>query len=176
MLLDTVVAARDSGAVGPITVVTPDLVAAAAVRDIGASAVGDPTPPGHPNPLNNAILAARSTVATPNVLVLQGDLPALKSAELAEAVSAARRHRRSFVPDRQGRGTVALFAFGDALDPRLGTDSAQRHRESGAAELTGGWRGLRCDIDPPEDLAEAQSLGLGIATAAALSGVYTDTR
>ena len=167
MLLDTINAARESGAVGPVTVVTPDLRAAAAVRDIGARALDDPTPPRHPDPLNNAILVARSAITTPSVVVLQGDLPALRPTELAEAVAAARLHRRSFVADRQGMGTVALFAFGIALDPRLGAGSAQRHRESGAVELTGRWPGLRCDIDTPEDLAEARGIGLGVATAAA---------
>ena len=31
--------------------------------------------------------------------------------------------------------------------PRFGPDSARRHRDSGAIELTGAWPGLRCDID-----------------------------
>ena len=176
MLLDTISAARESGAVGTITVVTPDRRAAAAVRAVGANAVADPTPPMHPDPLNNAILAARSAVQSPNIVVLQGDLPALRPGELADAASAARQHRRSFVADRQGQGTVALFAFDGPLDPRLGAGSAGRHRESGAVELTGGWRGLRCDIDTPDDLEVARGIGLGPATEAALSGACTDTR
>ena len=55
-----------------------------------------------PDPLNNAILTAWSSVAqrTPNIVVLQGDLPALQSQELSDALSEARLHRRSFVADR----------------------------------------------------------------------------
>ena len=64
----------------------------------------------------------------PNLVVLQGDLPALKSAELSAAVVAARRHSRSFVADRHGTGTAALFAFGVPVDPRFGMGSASRHR------------------------------------------------
>ena len=63
---------------------------------------------------------------------------------------------------------AALFSFGVALAPRFGTDSARRHRDSGAVELTGAWPGLRHDIDTPEDLAQARRLGLGAATARAV--------
>lgn len=170
MLVDTLNAARAVPAVESITVVTPDQTVAAAVRDLGAAVLIDPTPAGHPDPLNNAVLAAYvpASTATPNIAVLQGDLPALRAAELSAALAAAALHPRSFVADRQGTGTSALFAFAAPLDPRLGPDSAQRHRASGAVELTGDWPGLRCDIDTPEDLAQARVLGVGAATAAAI--------
>lgn len=76
--------------------------------------LSDPTPDGHGDPLNNAIATAERAVAEsfPNVVVLQGDLPALQTQELAEAIVAARQHRRSFVADRLATGTAALFAFG----------------------------------------------------------------
>lgn len=170
MLVDTITAARAVPTVGSVTVVTPDPVAARAARDLGAAVVADPTGPDHPDPLNNAILAAYGSISTltPNVVVLQGDLPALRAVELSEALDRAALHPRSFVPDRQGTGTAALFAFGVSLDPRFGSDSAGRHRDSGAVELAGAWPGLRCDIDTPEDLAAARSLGVGAATAAAI--------
>lgn len=170
MLVDTLTAARAVGAVGAITVVTPDPVAAAAARDLGAIIVDDPTPAGHPNPLNNAIGVATALSRLPNVAVLQGDLPALRSAELDAALDAARSHPRSFVADRQGSGTCTLIAFGVPLDPMFGADSARRHRQGGAVELTGDWPGLRCDIDTPDDLADARLLGVGAATEAALPG------
>ena len=168
MLLDTLTAARAVPAVGSITVVTPDPAVAAAVADLGAVALADPTPAGHPDPLNNAILAAYAQASASNIAVLQGDLPALTSAELGAALEQAALHRRSFVADRQGTGTAALFAFGVppgrlAAEPRVG-----RHRDSGAVELGGDWPGLRCDIDTPEDLAEARRLGLGTATSDAV--------
>ena len=170
MLVDTIAAAREVAAIESITVVTPDPAVAAAVRGLGASVVADPTPAGHPDPLNNALLAAcaAGSVALPNIAVLQGDLPALRAAELGAALDSAKQHGRSFVADRQGTGTAALFGFGVPPDPRFGTDSARRHRDSGAVELLGEWPGLRCDIDTPADLAEARILGVGPATAAAL--------
>jgi 2-phospho-L-lactate guanylyltransferase len=160
-------------AVQSITVVTPDEVAGDAARQLGARVLADPTPTGHPNPLNNAIAAAEEEVRaeTSNIVVLQGDLPALQSQELSEAIAAARTYPRSFVGDRHGTGTSALIALGGvALDPRLGADSAQRHRDSGAIELTGAWPGLRCDIDTPDDLLVARRLGVGATTAQAIAG------
>jgi 2-phospho-L-lactate/phosphoenolpyruvate guanylyltransferase len=174
MLLDTIASAAKASSVRGITVVTPDDVAAEAARQLGADVLADPTPDGHPDPLNNAIVAAESVIVArpdhpPNIVVLQGDLPALQTQELSQAIAAARAHRRSFVADRHGSGTAALLAFGSPLNPAFGPESARRHRSSGAVELTGPWPGLRCDIDTPDDLATARRLGVGPATAQAVA-------
>lgn len=170
MLIDTISAASAVPALSAITVVTPDEFAADAARQLGARVLADPTPDGHRNPLNNAIAAAEASMRdeTSNIVALQGDLPALQPQELAEAIVAARVYPRSFVGDRHGTGTSALFAFGVALDPQFGAGSAQRHRHSGAIELTGAWPGLRCDIDTPDDLMVARRLGVGAATTQAI--------
>jgi 2-phospho-L-lactate guanylyltransferase len=170
MLMDTIAAARAAPGVESITVVTADEIAAAAARVLGAGVVADPTPPGHGDPLNNALLTACRALspANPNIVVLQGDLPALRSSELGAALEAGAQFGRCFVADRQGTGTSALFAFGVPLDPLFGAHSARRHRDSGAVELRGDWPGLRCDIDTPADLDEARRLGVGPATAAAV--------
>lgn len=167
MLVDTVAAAA---AVASVTVVTPDPAAADAAYALGAQVLDDPTPTGHRDPLNNALRAAEAMVrgTTPNVVALQGDLPALQAQELVEAIAAARARPRSFVGDRHGTGTSALFAFGVPLDPRFGPDSAERHRRSGAVELTGLWPGLRYDIDTPDDLVAARRLRVGTHTARAV--------
>ncbi|MEE6168663.1 MULTISPECIES: 2-phospho-L-lactate guanylyltransferase [unclassified Mycolicibacterium] len=168
MLVDTITAAS---AVAAVTVVTPDEDAADAALQLGARVISDPTPAGHHNPLNNAITAAELELRefTPNIVVLQGDLPALQPQELAGALAAAQSHPRSFVGDRHGTGTSALFAFGVPLQPQFGADSAARHRHSGAIELTGPWPGLRCDIDTPDDLSAARRLGVGPATTKTLA-------
>src|SRR5690348_15817082 len=92
MMIDTIKAALAVPALHTVTVVTPDRVAAEAAQELGAHALSDPTPDGHRNPLNNAIVAAEEVVReyTPNVVALQGDLPALQPQELAEAITAAR--------------------------------------------------------------------------------------
>lgn len=170
MLVDTLTAAARVRALHSITVITPDEAAAAAAAGLGAEVLADPTPQDDADPLNNAIAVAERTMAgsLANLVVLQGDLPALQPQELAEAIAAARQHQRSFVADRCGTGTAALCAFGAALDPRFGADSSARHRRSGAVELTGAWPGLRCDVDTPADLAAARRLGVGPATAQAI--------
>lgn len=171
MLVDTLTAASAVAALRTITVITADDAAAAAATELGATVLPDPTPAGHRDPLNNAIRVAERRLAATvrNLVALQGDLPALRSRELAGAIRAARGHRRSFVADRHGTGTAALFAFGTALSPQLGRDSAALHRDSGAVELHGDWPGLRCDIDTPEDFAVARRLGFGAATARAVT-------
>jgi 2-phospho-L-lactate guanylyltransferase len=170
MMVDTIRAALAVTALRSVTVVTPDQVAADTARQLGALALTDPTPDGHRDPLNNAIAAAEAVVreSTPNIVALQGDLPALQPQELAEAIAAARSYPRSFVGDRHGTGTSALFAFDVPLEPRFGPDSARRHQHSGAIELTGAWPGLRCDIDTPDDLMMARRLGVGSATVQAI--------
>lgn len=170
MLTDTVAAAAAVPAVTTITVVTPDEQVAASARRLGARIVVDAAPPGHRDPLNHAITHAERTVAdlTANIVVLQGDLPALRPEELGAAIDAAGGHQRSFVADRHRSGTAALFAFGVPLDARFGNDSRERHRRSGAVELTGRWPGLRCDIDTPADLAVARRLGVGTSTTAVI--------
>lgn len=173
MLVDTLTAATRVAALHSITVITPDKTAAAAAAALGADVLADPTPEDDPDPLNNAIIAAERVLAgatskisnISNNVVLQGDLPALQTQELTEAIAAARHHKRSFVADRLGTGTVVLCAFGTALNPQFGPDSSARHRRSGAIELTGAWPGLRCDVDTPTDLAAARHLGMGSATA-----------
>ena len=171
MLVDTLTAAARVSSVRRITVVTPDDVAAAAAAELGAEVLSDPTPDGHPDPLNNAIAAAERVLSksASNIVVLQGDLPALQTQELTEAIAAARQHERSFVADGLGTGTAALCAFGTALGPQFGPNSAARHRHSGAIELTGAWPGLRCDIDTPDDLVVARRLGGGPATGRAVA-------
>lgn len=173
MLGDTIMAASAVPAVYAITVVTPDEMAADAARSHGAHALIDPTPIGHLDPLNAALRTAEATIRsrTSNVAVLQGDLPALQSREFAQALSAARAAPRSFVSDRHGTGTAALFAFNVPLDPRFGPNSARRHGDSGAVQLPGPWPGLRCDIDTQDDLATALRLGVGIATKRAVGGM-----
>jgi 2-phospho-L-lactate/phosphoenolpyruvate guanylyltransferase len=173
MLADTITAAAAVPAVHTITVVTPDAVAADAARAHGAQVLMDPTPAGHVDPLNTALRAAEAAIRShsANIAVLQGDLPALQSRELAQALGAARAQPRSFVSDRHGTGTAALFAFGIPLDPDFGLNSARRHTDSGAVELTRPWPGLRCDIDTQDDLTAALRLGVGIATKRVVGGL-----
>ena len=91
------------------------------------------------------------------VLLVFGDLPELRPAELAAMIGAAQRRRTVVAaPDRAGTGTNALLvAPTDAIVFRFGPRSLARHRR---AALRGGcrWRvaeapGLAFDVDRPAD-------------------------
>jgi 2-phospho-L-lactate guanylyltransferase len=171
MVRDTVAAVRACAAVGAVLVVTDDPAAATAVTALGARAVPDRPAAG----LNAAMRFGADVVAglAHRRAVLTGDLPALRPAELAEALAAASAGRpaeappatgtgRSFVADATGTGTVLLTAEpGVALDPRFGVGSAAAHAASLARPLAGAWPGLRQDVDTAGDLRTVLALGAG---------------
>lgn len=163
MLRDTLSAALSSDAVAHVTVITPDARVASAARDLGAALFPD----SGEGDLNSVLTAAARTIAGP-VVALQGDLPCLSATELTEALTAAQPLRRSVIVDHHGTGTAALIATDGDLAPRFGDDSAIHHISSGATALTGHWPGLRLDVDTPDDLDAAVSLGTGPATFDAL--------
>ncbi|GAA0458641.1 2-phospho-L-lactate guanylyltransferase [Paractinoplanes deccanensis] len=163
MVRDTVTAVL---AVCDLVVVTDDPVIAAAAAGLGARAVPDLPDAG----LNDAMRYGADEVAglTRFRAVLAGDLPALRPAELDEALTEA-GDARSYVVDAAGTGTVLLAAPpGVPLDPRFGIGSARAHAESGARALGGDWPGLRQDVDTPADLATVLALGAGAHTCALL--------
>ncbi|MCD2197072.1 2-phospho-L-lactate guanylyltransferase [Actinomycetospora endophytica] len=106
------------------------------------------------------------------VAALLGDVPALRPAELDEALAAAAGviadgAPAAFVADHTGDGTTLLVLSrpGDG-GPHFGPSSARVHETAGAVALTGAWPGLRHDVDVPEDLDQVRALGVGPATRA----------
>lgn len=176
MFRDTVVAARAVDAVTAVTVVTPDPSIADAAVDLGARVVEEPcdrNPHDSVARLNFAFEAAASMAweeGSDDIIALQADLPALRSAELAEAYRMSAGHTRSVVTDHHGTGTAALIVGGRSgrFTPLFGPSSAQRHRDSGAHDLDGQWPGLRLDVDTIDDVRAAHTLGVGHATAEVL--------
>jgi 2-phospho-L-lactate guanylyltransferase len=169
LAVDTVRAVRACPAVAGVVVVTDDPRVAAAVGLAGARVVADTPDTG----LNAAFRHGASAVADGWVAGLTADLPALRPAELAEALRVAGSGPegvRRYVADTPGTGTVLLTAPpGVPLDPRFGADSAAAHAASGAVALTGAWPSLRRDVDTADDLFAAARLGLGPRTAALTS-------
>nr|WP_230416812.1 2-phospho-L-lactate guanylyltransferase [Micromonospora tarapacensis] len=167
--LDAVLACPE---VAEVLVVTDDARVGEAARRSGARVLPDVAGAG----LNAAF--RRGAVGVPGWLAgLTADLPALRPAELAAALRAARTGTagaRRFVADAPGTGTVLLAAPpGVPLDPRFGPGSAVAHASSGAHPLTGDWPSLRRDVDTADDLAAAARLGLGPRTAALAAGCLT---
>lgn len=164
--LDTVRAVAETGSVREIVVVAADGGEAGAFGALGARLVRDPGA-GLLAALGTGLHAVRDRRLGRALLL--GDLPALRSAELAAALAAAARLPRAMVPDT-GTGTVLVTArAGVAHRPRFGPGSGAAHRRAGYVELAlpRDW-GLRNDVDTLADLARARSLGLGSATTGVL--------
>jgi len=171
-LRDTVAAALACDTVGAVGVVTGDPDVATTLAGDGAIPIDDAPEAG----INPALRHAASLLAESHrgfaVAALAGDLPALRTGELADALAEASGHRRAFVCDTSGTGTTLVTAGpGSTLDPRFGPRSRAAHRASGAVELDGGWPSLRRDVDTVVDLADARRLGVGEATANVLRAI-----
>jgi len=164
--LDTVRAALGCIGVVGVVVVTDDDDVRAAVAALGASWVADAPDSGLNAALTHGADVVRRDRPGAWVAVLAADLPALRSAELARALAAARAVPRGFVADASGTGTTLLTARpGVALDARFGPRSRAAHAASGAVSLAPGpVPGLRRDVDTEVDLWDAGRLGVGLAT------------
>ena len=105
------------------------------------------------------------------VAVLLGDLPALRPADLEDALAAATAFPRAVVVDADGTGTTLLTASaGVPLDPAFGAGSAAEHVRRGHVALdVSDLSGLRQDVDRLGDLAAVAELGTGRATSQVLA-------
>lgn len=167
--------ARDALAVaahvlGPasVLVVTADEPMRRYAEEVGIETLTDPG-----TGLNSAILAGVAQAArhAHRVAVLMPDVPALKAAELRQALADAATHPIALVVDHTGTGTSLLTGSPSRLIPHFGHGSAARHQEHlGATALSVLAPGLRQDVDTAADLAQALHLGLGPATLAVLQG------
>ena len=129
---------------------------------------------------HGAAVAARRWPGT-GLAALTADLPAVSPAELATALRAAGTAGTppglaAFVPDAAGVGTT-LYAVppGGEFRPLFGGASRARHAAAGATELAfDALTGLRRDVDTPDDLREALTLGAGPRTTALAAELLTD--
>ncbi|MBM9503883.1 2-phospho-L-lactate guanylyltransferase [Actinacidiphila acididurans] len=172
--LDTVAAALGCAEVGAVTVVTDDPVAGAELAALGALVVADEPAAGLNAALRHGAGHSRRRAGDAPVAALNGDLPALRPAELGAVLrAAAGAGTRAFLADAAGTGTTLLAAPpGVDLSPAFGGPSRARHLATGAREITlPTVPTVRQDVDTPEDLRAAVLLGVGPRTAAALPGL-----
>jgi 2-phospho-L-lactate guanylyltransferase len=193
---DTVSAVVACPEVARVLVVTSDPVAGPRLSSLGALIIPEarpgargrdsrqsprPSPDGSQHLLNAALLrgaavAARRWPGT-GLAALTADLPALRPAELADALRAASDAAGPvFVPDAAGVGTT-MYAVATAgqFRPMYGGASRARHAAGGATELVlGGIAGLRQDVDTPDDLRAAVALGVGPRTAGVAAELLAD--
>ena len=160
---DTIAAAVATVGPSRVVVVTSDPGLRVAWRAAGVVVDDDPGAG-----LNAAVRAGQgSTPAGRLTAALLGDVPALRPADLARALSAALEVGECFVPDAAGVGTVLRCGAGFA--PRFGPDSAARHEADGAVRLELDLPSLRTDVDDAASLVAARRIGLGRRTSALLA-------
>lgn len=164
---DTVEAALSCALVARVVVVTGDPVAAKALGEVGAHVVGDPEEGLNAALRHGAREAVRLAPEAP-VGALQADLPALRPAELARVLAAAAEFGQMFLPDAAEIGTTFYGVRpGVPFTPGFGGGSRDRHLRRGAKELcVEGVESVRHDVDTPDDLRLALTLGVGPRTLA----------
>jgi 2-phospho-L-lactate guanylyltransferase len=163
------------------TVLADPVLADPVLADLGA--VTEPAIVSGVQDLLNAALRHGATVAArrwpgTGLAALTADLPAVSPAELATALRAAGTAPgpAAFVPDAAGIGTT-LYAVppGGEFKPLFGGASRARHAAAGATELDlDVLAGLRRDVDTPDDLRAALTLGAGPFTRAVAADLFTD--
>ncbi len=141
--------------------VTDDARFARRLADAGCAVLPD----GRSGDLNASLrLAATEAVRRwPDLLPVAvcADLPALTSADLADALSQLSGHGAWFVADAAGSGTTMYAAPLAGFEPRFGPGSHRAHLDAGAREIDGALSTLRQDVDDRDDLTRAQALGVG---------------
>jgi 2-phospho-L-lactate/phosphoenolpyruvate guanylyltransferase len=179
MAADTVTAVLACREAARVIVITDDRVVDDALRELGAEVIpdppsggasADPSGGGLNGALRHGAAFARERWPESGLAALFADLPAVRPAEVAAALSAARQWPTAFVADAAGDGTTLYTARpGADFQPSFGLASRARHAAGGAVELgLPGINGLRRDVDTPEDLQEAAAIGLGPHTAGLL--------
>ena len=164
--LDTVLACTAARAVARVLVVTDDVGVSSAVAALGADAMPDEVSGDLNGTLRQA--AAESVRRWPALrpVALCADLPALRSADLDDALALVRSPHPCFVPDAAGVGTTMYVAAAAEFDPHFGPGSREQHLLAGARELTDVAASVRRDVDDLDDLRAALDLGVGRHTAA----------
>ncbi|WP_228484677.1 2-phospho-L-lactate guanylyltransferase [Microbacterium cremeum] len=170
--LDTLAAATACELVAQVVVVTND---PALARESAAIPALRFVPEGEARGLDAAVATGMAAM-DPNHRMpraaLLGDLPALRPADLADALRAAASVDRAVVADAEGTGsTLVTAAAGTAWTSSFGDGSFARHLELGCQALpVPDASTLRRDVDTAGQLEAAHALGLGPRTAALLGG------
>jgi len=89
-------------------------------------------------------------------------------------VTLSQGHTHAYCPDAEGEGTSIVVSRDPAgLVTSYGPDSAAAHRAAGLTPLVEAPAEARRDVDTVAHLREAESLGVGRRTAAAIAAITT---
>jgi 2-phospho-L-lactate guanylyltransferase len=170
--LDTIEAAARCEAVLQVVVVSDD---PALARDSAMIPALRFVPEGEARGLDAAIATGVEAIDPAGRMpraALLGDLPALRPADLADALRAAASVDRAVVADAEGTGSTLVTArAGVAWASSFGDGSFERHVALGCeALMLPDASTLRRDVDTADQLDAAARLGLGPRTAAVREG------
>ncbi len=165
--LDTISAAAACPLVETVVIVGDDGGLVLAALDVPGLRF---VPEGDARGLDEAIATAAGPYERMPRAALLGDLPALRPADLAEALERAASVERSVVADTEGTGsTLVTAAAGLEWRSSFGEGSFARHVGLGFVALEiGAGSTLRRDVDTADQLDAAAALGLGPRTSAVL--------
>lgn len=163
--LDTVAACVAANTVAEVLVATDDAAFSVELRALGAVTIPD----GVAMDLNGTLRqsAAEAHRRWPDLVpvALTADLPAVRPADLDEALGELAPGTAAYLADADGIGTTLYTAAYDEFAPRFGPGSALAHDSAGAVPITTPLPRLRRDVDDLADLADALALGVGPWTA-----------
>ena len=172
MLVDVIVACRESGCFDEIAVISNDSEVFWQVREAGAKPLAEPATLAGLNEsltFGQRYLARR--IAVDELVVLPADVPMIVAADVREVVEAlAGADPRVVLVRSRDNGTNALaLRPPEAIGMHYGRNSADAHKAAAVAigvavvEMTNDR--LAFDVDSPDDLAALPSLAVGAATA-----------
>ena len=172
MLIDVIVACRDSGCFDEIAVISNDSEVFWQVREAGAKPLAEPATLSGLNEsltFGQRYLARR--VAVDELIVLPADVPMILAADIRDVVDALNvAEPRVVLVRSRDNGTNALARRPpEIVAMHYGRNSADAHRADAdsngvpVTELVN--ERLAFDVDSPDDLAALPSLAVGAATA-----------
>ncbi len=170
LLLDVLGALGCAHEVDYLAVLTDDEAVARVARAAGADVRLRTPDPG----LNEAIeLAAKELEADgyEALLVVLGDLPLLRGADIDEVVKAGEQHEIVLVPSSDGGTALLLLRPPRRIPLRFGPNSASRH-----AEVAGKAKLRACELDSPEEICRVDLDTLEDAERILTSGIPCRTR
>jgi 2-phospho-L-lactate guanylyltransferase len=164
--LDVIDVLRESPEIDLVVVVTSD-------DDVRADVDEVEVVPDRGRGLNDAVAQGCALVVArggSRVVVVPSDLPCLTIRALAEVLRMSRSHSHAFCPDAEGGGTSLVVSSDPAaLVTSYGHGSAAVHRAAGLVPLLEVPPEARRDVDTLAHLREAESVGVGPRTAAAIA-------
>jgi 2-phospho-L-lactate guanylyltransferase len=166
--LDVIDVLKQSPVIDLVVVVTSDGDVRADVKDVEVI-------PDDRRGLNDAVSRGCSHILArgrSRAVVVPSDLPCLTVAALAEVLSMAESHTQAYCPDAEGDGTSLVVSEDPAsLVTTYGPGSAAAHQAAGLVPLVESPPEARRDVDTLGHLQEAESMGVGRRTAAAIAEV-----